>query len=160
MKVQVHTIFSHNNMIGSKIIAAGTAHLAKSINEHVSHVALLVNNRWVHEATGHSGVRVISYDAWSKLNAEVARVQLKDMEYQTLADKFRAIQGKKYDYLGILFFCMVVPFTFIGLPLPKRNLFESKDKYFCCEVIGSLTNQYYGMCAPVQILKSLRGSVS
>lgn len=154
MQVTVHAIFSHNDKIGSKVICHGTHHLAK--NEPLcSHTALLVNERWVHESTGHSGVRIISIDLWKTLNKEVARVPLKDMLYQDLANHFRSIKDKKYDYMGILFFCFAIIPTFIGFKLPKKNLLESPDKYFCCEVLGYLTGQYYGMSAPIQVMKLL-----
>lgn len=155
MIVTVHALFSHNKMIGSKVISNGTKHLAPNVPK-TSHVAVLINNRWVHEATG-SGVNVVSYDRWREVHMEVARVQLEDKEYQVIADRFRLIKGKKYDYPGVFFLALAIIPTFIGLPLPKRNLWESKNKHFCCEVLGFLTGKYYGMAAPVQILDSLSG---
>lgn len=155
MIVSIHALFSHNNMIGSKIIANGSAHLAPNVKEKVSHISLLVNERWVHESNG-SGVHVYSYDLWKTVHTEVARIELPSMEYQVLADKFREIKGKKYDYPGVAFLSLCIIPTFIGLQLPKKNLWESKDKYFCCEAVGYLTGQYYGMSAPVQILDKMR----
>lgn len=149
MLVTVHALFSHNELIGSKIISKGSQHLAPGTPK-TSHVSILINNRWVHEATG-AGVNVLSYDLWKTLHTEVGRVKLPDKDYQLIADQFRQIQGKKYDYPGVFFlgFC-IIP-TFIGLPLPQKNLCESKNKYFCCEVLGYLTGHYYGMSCPVQI---------
>lgn len=153
MIVSVHALFSHNEKIGSKLIANGSAHLAPA-QPKCSHVSVLINNRWVHEATG-AGVNVLSYDLWKTIHTEVKRVQIEDRDYQEIADQFRIIQGKKYDYPGVFFlgFC-VIP-TFVGVPLPKKNLLESKNKYFCCEVLGFLTGQYYGMSCPIQIIDSL-----
>lgn len=156
MIVTVHALFSNADKIGAKVIASGTAHLAPTIKEKVSHVALLVNGRWVHESTGKTGVSVISYDLWSKIHKEVARVPLKTREYQEIADKFREIKGKKYDYLGILFFGLSIVPTFLGVKLPKKNRWESPNRYFCCEALGYLTGHYYGMSAPVQILDRLQ----
>lgn len=154
MMVTVHALFSVNDLIGSKIIAKGTKHLAKGYPE-CSHSALLVNERWVYESTGHSGVRVISIDAWNTVNTEVKRIQLSDMEYQVLADHFRAIKGKKYDYLGVLFLGLDIATTFLGCKLDNVNQWESPDKYFCCEVLGKLTQRYYGMHSPIQIMRDL-----
>ena len=155
MIIPVHALFSHNKMIGSKIIAQGTKHLAPGESK-CSHVALLVNNRWVHEATMKSGVRVLSYDLWSKINEEVARMELNPREYQEVADLFRDIMGRKYDWPGILFLGLCIIGTFFGLKLPEKNKWESKNKYFCCEVLAYLTNRCYSMMAPIQILRSLR----
>lgn len=153
MIVTVHALFSYNDLIGSRIISLGSKHLAPTMPK-TSHVAVLINGRWVHEATG-AGVNVISYDKWKTIHTEVGRVQLKDREYQEIADQFRHIKDKKYDYPGVFFLGLCIIPTFIGFKLPKTNLLESKDKYFCCEVLGYLTGQYYGMSCPVQILDKL-----
>lgn len=156
MLVTVDALFSHNDLIGSKLIVKSTAHLCPDIKEKTSHVALLINKRWVHESTGHSGVRVLSYDAWSSINTEAARIYLGTKEYQKIADLFRDIRGKKYDYFGVVFLGVCIALTFLGIKLPKKNLCESKNKYFCCEALAYLINKDYGMSAPVQILKDLR----
>lgn len=155
MIVKIHALFSHNELIGSKIISHGTKHLVKDC-PLTSHVALLINNRWVHESTGYTGVRVISYDKWKEINTEVARIELGEIEYQVVADKFREIKAKKYDYLGVIFLGLCIVPTFFGKSLPKENKWESKEKYFCCEVLGFLTGHYYGMSSPVQILDRLK----
>lgn len=154
MIVTVHAIFSKNELIGSKIIAKGTKHLANE--RECSHVAVLINNRWVHESTLKTGVRVISYPEWSKINKEVERVELEPREYSDIANECRALLKKKYDKLGLIFMALCMPFTFIGFRLPKRNLLESKNKYFCCEFLGKLTGRYYSMMAPIQILADLK----
>lgn len=154
MKVSTHALFSHNHMIGSKIISKGSKHLDKTLPE-ISHVSLLVNERWVHEATG-AGVKIYSYDKWSTVHTEVARVQLETREYQDIANQYRKIIDSNYDYAGVFFLGLCIIPTFIGLPLPKYNLWESKNKYFCCEVLGYMTNQYYGMCPPNMILHNMR----
>lgn len=155
MIVSVHALFSTSNKIGSHIIAKGSHHLAKDVPE-CSHIAVLVNRRWVHESTMKTGVQVISYDKWKMLHTEVDRVKIDDMEYQIVADCFRDMLKKKYDWPGIVFFVLVIPFTLIGFKMPKRNLLENKNKYFCCEVLGSLKKAYYSMMAPCQILRSLK----
>lgn len=157
MIVTVHALFSNNKLIGSKIISEGTKHLEPNTPK-ISHVAVLVNGRWVHEATG-AGVHISSYDLWSKHHTEVDRVQLESKEYQVIADKFREIKGKKYDYLGVFFLALCIIPTFLGFKLPKVNKWQSKTRFFCCEVLGFLTGKYYGMSAPNQILASLRPGI-
>jgi hypothetical protein len=144
-------------MIGSKLIAHGTAPLCPNLKERVSHVALLVNSRWVHESTGSSGVRVLSYEAWSKINTESARVSIGTKPYQQLADIYRDIAGRKYDIAGVLYLGLKIGLSYLGFKIPKVNKWESKNRYFCCEALGYLTNKYYGMSAPIQILEALRG---
>ncbi len=156
MIVAVDALFSHNHMIGSKMIANGTSFLSPKMPK-TSHVAILINKRWVHESTGHSGVQVMSYDLWSKYHTEVYRVGLPDMEYQTVADLFRSILGKKYDYLGVFYLGLRIAAKLIfNLNIPEENKWESSNKFFCCEVLGYLVDKNYDMMAPVQILESLR----
>lgn len=155
MVVTVHALFSYNNLIGSKIIANGTAHLAPKMNVKASHTAVLINERWVHESTGHSGVRVISYELWKQINIEVGRIKLADREYQEIADEYRKIKDKDYDYPGVIFFGLAIIPTFLGFKLPKKNKWESPNRYFCCEVLGKLTGKYYGMHSPIQILEEM-----
>lgn len=155
MIVTVHALFSSSNLIGSKIIAYGTHHLASDMPK-TSHTAVLINNRWVHESTGSSGVRVISYDLWSKINTEVGRVELKSRPYQEIADLYRKIKDKKYDYLGVLYLGLCVIPTFFGTKFPSKNRWQSLNKYFCCEVLGYLTGQNYSMHPPVLIMKQLK----
>lgn len=151
MIVTVEVLFSSNNLIGSKIIAKGTKHLASKLPD-VSHVAILINGRWIHESTGSAGVRVISYDAWKKINTEKAKFKLEDQEYQIIADQYRKIKNKKYDYLGVLYLGIMLIPTFFGKKLPNKNLLQSTNRYFCCEVLGYLTNKCYSMHPPVRIL--------
>lgn len=155
MVVTLDALFSYSPKIGAKVIAHGTKHLAPSYPK-TSHVALLVNGRWVHESTGKAGVQVISYDAWAKLHTEVARVSIAAREYQEIADKYREIKSKKYDYLGVFYLGFHVFLSYFGAKLPAKNIWESPKKYFCCEVLAYLTGKYYGMSAPVQILADLR----
>lgn len=157
MKKSIHILFSSNDKIGSKIIAYGTKYLAKNTEESVSHVAILVNNRWVHESTGNSGVIVQSYNKWSKTHKEKARIFYGYMEYQDLAEHYRKIKFCSYDYFGVIYLTIYIFLNLLlNIDLPKKNKWESENKYFCCEVVGKLTNKYYGMKAPVQILEELR----
>jgi hypothetical protein len=153
--VAVQALFSNSSKPVAQLIAKGTRHLAPTLPE-VSHVALLVNGRWVHESTGSSGVQVLSYDKWLDHHREVGRVTLDHMEYQVLADKFRLIQNKKYDYLGVIYLGLAIIPTFFGLKLPKINKWQNKNRYFCCEALGMLTGQDYSMKAPNQVYKKLK----
>jgi hypothetical protein len=154
MIVSVSALFSCSPKLGAKIISKSTAHLAPGL-PLVSHTALLIQDRWVHEATG-SGVSVCSYDKWSLKHAEVARVSLAPKEYGEIADKFRVIRGKKYDYLGLFYLGFWVFLSFFGATIPVKNLLESRKKYFCCEAVAYLTGCNYSMCTPNQILSRLR----
>lgn len=160
MVVSVDALFSRNKLIGSRIIAAGSSHLEPSIKKTPSHVAILINKRWVHESTGKDGVHVSSLDKWQTHHEEVGRVSLQSEEYQDIADRYRNISGRKYDYLGVSYLGLWIAASKFGAKIPRINKWESKVKYFCCEALGYLTKEYYGMSAPVQILAILKGAKS
>ena len=156
MKIKVHYIFSKNKKIGSKIISWGTNHLEPNISDEdtPSHVAILVNERWIFESTLESGVRRIAYEEWLKINREVGKFESKeDKTIEDVLHLFRQIKDKKYDYKGIIFFGWRLFLNkAFKTPIPKDNKWQSKDAYFCCEVLGTLLNIEYEMTAPVQIM--------
>jgi len=159
MKVSVHYLFSRRDLIGSKTIAWGTGHLYPEFKKTPSHVAILVNNRWVHESTLDSGIRVMSYEKWLEINDEVAKVDSQvEWDYEQIKVLFRAIKDKKYDWSGIIYLGLwMVPSKLFRSKVPENNILGSPDRYFCSEVMGYMLNANYDMKAPVQILKELHG---
>jgi len=158
MEVKVHYLFSNNNKIGSKIISWGTKHLTDR-EDVPSHVAILVNNRWVHESTLESGVRVISYKKWLEINKEVAKVPCKQEKrnYSEIKTIFREIKDKDYDYLGVCYLGLALGANKLAdIEIPKDNKWEDKNKYFCCEAVEKLTGvESTSMDSPVQVLDRL-----
>ena len=159
MIVSVHYLFSRRDLIGSKTISWGTEHLYKAFEKTPSHVAILINNRWVHESTLDSGVRVMSYEKWLEVNEQVAKIPCeREWDYDIIKTLFRAIKDKKYDWAGIVYLGLwMVPSKLFGCKLPENNILENPDKYFCSEVMGYMLGGNYDMKAPVQILKELHG---
>lgn len=140
------------------MISWGTKDLIgeKDYSRVPSHVAILVKGRWVHESTLSTGVRVISYSEWLKLNEQLGRIEGQDMEYRDLKNKFKEIKDKKYDWFGVIYFgYRVILKMLFNSPLPKKNKWQSEDKYFCCEVLGDLIGIDYEMICPGQIMREL-----
>ena len=156
MKVTVDYIFSKNNKIGSRFISWGTDHLCE-VEETPSHIALLVDERWVFESTLSTGIRVIPYFKWLNLNKEVAKVPCKNRirEYSEIKSVYKIIQNKEYDWPGILYFGFYIFMNrYLSTKIPVDNKWENPDKYFCSEAVGMITGQgRYSMKAPVQLLK-------
>lgn len=159
MKVKVHYLLSKNNKIGSRFIAWGTKHLTPEIKDTPSHIAVLINERWVHESTLETGVRVISYKKWLEINKEVAKVRCAQeyREYNEIKEIYRSIQNKDYDWLGVLYLGIHVCLNkFFGKKLPKTNKWQKDNKYFCSEAAEKLTGiPSTGMETPTQFLRKL-----
>jgi hypothetical protein len=159
MKVSVYYLFSKKDLVGSKLISWGTKHLYPEFKNTPSHVAILVNNRWVHESTLESGVKVMSYEKWLELNHEVAKIPSSvEWEYEDIKNLFRSIKGKKYDWMGVLYLSVWMIFSkLFNVKIPEHNAWENPDRYFCSEVMGYMLNSNYDMKPPVAILKELCG---
>lgn len=158
MEVKVHYLFSKNKKIGSKIISWGTGFLQPQIKKVPSHVAVLVNNKWVFESTLETGVRRISYAKWLEINEEVEKVECTTMRtLEEVINYFRSIRDKKYDYQGVMYFSWrVMLFIALKLKMPTKNRFNRKNSYFCSEVIGKMTGIDCQMTAPVTLMLELK----
>jgi len=165
MEVIVDYLFSKSRegAIGSKVIIEGTRLLAPELpkDEVPSHVAILVNNRWVFESTLESGVKRIEYKKWLKKNVVVKKIPcLKKWDLSKIIEIFKNIRDKKYDYPAIVYFSWrMMLFIAFKKKLPSANKFNSEDKYFCCEAVGEMTGCDYQMTAPVVLMLSIEEAV-
>lgn len=140
MVVSIEVVFSKNKKIGSWLIRFFTQRLTPvPFNNIPSHVALLINNRWVFESTLESGIRVIPYSEWLQKNEEMLNIPYSKLEYSYLKEKLKPLKNKKYDVLGLVYFgYRLLLFHTIGLKPPTRNAAHISKKYFCSEVVGVL----------------------
>lgn len=160
MEITVHYLFSKNKKIGSKIIRWGTEHLESSVakDEVPSHVAILVNERWVFESTLETGVRRIAYKEWLENNTEVGKYKCQTPRtLEEVIGYFRSIKDKKYDYYGLTYFGIWIGLNkFFKVKIPKENKWGKDDMYFCCEVMGEMLGLDYNMTSPVQVMVQTR----
>lgn len=154
----ISVIFSKNKKIGSWVVRAGSYWEADvPFNECPSHVAVLVDNRWVVESTVTDGFRVISYKKWLELNELIGfSDELNNIDYKTVFRQFRSKKGARYDWMGVAYLGWRLALKLIfKRPLPKTNAWHSPDKYFCSEVISKLTGRNYEMTTPARLLMEL-----
>lgn len=153
-------LFSRNKKIGSKIISYGTSFLEPSIKNTPSHTAILMNNKRVFESTLETGVRIISYKKWLEVNEEVAKIPCtKERSVEEVFEYFKSIKHKKYDYMGVLYFSLkLLLFLLFNKKMPKKNKWNNKNKYFCSEIVGKLTNIDCQMIAPVTLLNIINNN--
>ena len=155
MRVTLSLLFSHNDKIGSKLISWLCSHrdLIRTSARAPSHVAILVNDRWVFESTLEGGVHVSSIEKWSSINSITHTYKMGVIEYEKLADIIRSIKGKRYDYKGALFLGLSLLLNkFLGIPLPSKNYLEDHDRFFCTEVLEKLIGKDLSMRCPADIL--------
>ena len=155
--VTVHYLFSRSEKIGSKVIASTTKKLCPEIEKTPSHVAILINEKWVFESTLESGVNRMSYKKWKEKNEEVAKIKCtQDRTLEEVIGYFREIKDKKYDYMAIIYFSWrVILLHLLNLQIPAKNKLNNPNRFFCTEVVGKMTNIDCQMTAPVKLLNDI-----
>lgn len=157
MKLEYLFTVSRKNKIGSRIIAKSTKNIHPELKE-CSHVVIKMGPI-IFESTIGKGVTIIPYKNWIKEHRVVYAFQCatdrkaKDV-INNVISKF---YGKKYDWNGIAYFSWrVLLFLLFGSKIPKKNKWEQKNKFFCVELIESITGEKYSMTSPIQLVKILK----
>lgn len=160
MKIRkLEYLFSYNNLVGSKLISWATNHQNQTEYKTPSHVAILVNDFLVIESTMTTGVRLIPYKAWlAKGNKVACSVKCpQKREWQDVMEGVFALWGKKYDYIGIVFFGWhLLKQKLFKKPLPKKNKWESNNRFFCVEIVENITGETYEMTSPVDLMNQFQ----
>lgn len=161
MKVNVNYIFSRNDKIGSFIIRNSTKQLQPEVEKSPSHVAILVNNKYVIESTLESGFRVIPYKKWLELNEELYKFECaQTWMMKEIKQLYKPLKNKKYDFKGVLYFSWrIILNLFFRIEMPLKNKWHQEDRYFCCEVLGKMTGVSYEMVAPVQLVYRIKNAI-
>jgi hypothetical protein len=155
VKVKVEYLFSKNKKVGSLAIRLFTLHLSYlGFKDTPSHAAILINGRWVHESTLSSGVTVMTYKKWLQSNTVVSKILCENkLEYSKVKENFRNTKGKSYDWPGVLYLAFFIFLNLIlGISIPENNKWNSKNRYFCTEVLGNLLGINLSMKSPVETM--------
>lgn len=158
MNVKLYYLFSNNKKIGSKLISWGTSFLVPKMSSVPSHIALLINDKYVFESTMAQGVRVVFYKDWLSINNEVAKIQCKkDRTFEEIKSILKPLKNKSYDYLGVVYFGWRVFLNMLfKLKMPKINKLQSDKKYFCSEAVSTITGIDSQMLSPVELMLELK----
>lgn len=162
--MKVHYLFSRNEKIGSKLIAWSSSLFVKDLEKIPSHIAILIDEKFVIEAVLESGVRIVPYKKWKEINQELYKIEApyrNDMEH-VVNNSLYEVWGKGYDYIAILYFAMrLTGLILFKIKLPKNNRWSSSKKFFCSEFAARISNRNYSMTTPAKIcsdmLKELNG---
>jgi hypothetical protein len=140
----------------------GTQHQYPDLEEVPSHVAILVNNKWVFQSTLEDGVHVMGYKEWLKINNEVAKIRCTQTRYyEDIKAMFKSLKGRKYDWGGVIYLGLWLGFNKVsGHPIPANNAWHSDSKYFCCEIMAKMTQVDYQMTTPVTVMMELKALIN
>lgn len=158
MDCKLYYLFSRNQKIGSKIISWASGTLVKDLEKVPSHMAILIEVNGipdlVFESTLSSGVRIVPYKNWLEINEECYKIPcIKQRKVDEIFNLVHEYWGKKYDWLGILYFipCFIAHFLF-KVPFPKENAWQQENRYFCNELGGEIAGyEKYSMVTPAKM---------
>lgn len=156
--MKTHYLFSRNKKIGSRIISWGSSYFTKGLEKTPSHVAILLDETFVIESTMTTGVRVVPYLQWKKINEELYKIPCSqiDRPIEEIQELLFEMWGKKYDMLGLLYFTWrIMKLMLFKETLPSTNKWEREDYFFCTEFAGRLAGMNYSMTSPAMMLESL-----
>lgn len=156
--MKLYYLFSRNTKIGSRIIAKVSGLLVKDLEKVPSHMAILIIEEnfepLVLESTLETGVRIIPYVNWLKLNEECYKIPCnKERDSKEIFSFIENYWGRKYDWPGISYFAWRF---FLHLvfkrDFPKENAWQSEEKYFCNELGGEFAGySKYSMVTPAKM---------
>lgn len=159
--MKVDYLFSKNNRWGSRLISwASTYEKLDNIDKDKvpSHVAVLLNDKFVIESVMSGGVRMIPYSQWQIKNTEVYRVRCiqDDRPSKEVFDHLARVWGKPYDWRGILYFGYAFIRFIIGIDkqLKQHNPWQRDSHFFCTEFAGRLSGQDHHMTSPAKMCDS------
>jgi hypothetical protein len=155
MKIEYLFTKSRHKKIGSKLISWSTGKLHPELKP-CSHVAVKLGPIII-ESTLKNGAQIQPYSEWIKHHEVVHAFKCphERTAIKVIKDVFRNSWGKSYDYLGILYFAWrMLGFLVLKRPLPSVNRWQSKNKYFCVEMIEKITGQDYQMTSPIQLVST------
>lgn len=138
----------------SKAISWASSKEGFKMDQYPSHIAVLLDGTMVVESTFTTGIRIIPYSHWVRKNEELYRIPC-SQEHRDGPDTLNAafrLWGRGYDWMGILFFTWrFLGLMVLGRPLPSKNHWQKKNRYFCSEYAGSLTGEDFSMKSPARI---------
>lgn len=156
--IKIYYVFSRNNKIGSKIISYFSGLLVKDLNKVPSHVGLLIEfenskEKFVVESVIFSGVRLVPYGSWLKINEECYVIQTDELQASKVFSALTEVWNKKYDWFGLIYFSLnFLTHLLFKVPFSKNNKWSSSKRFMCTELVGKLEGyNKHGMTTPAKM---------
>lgn len=151
--MKIEYLFSKNNKLGSRLIAWAAKYEHLGLEDNPSHIAILINEMFVLESTLTTGVRIIPYQSWLKINTPVAKLPSGIANGKAARDILISKWGAKYDWLGLLYFALqYIKLICFKKDMDAINKWESSEKMFCTEYASLLSGQNLSMKSPARVL--------
>jgi hypothetical protein len=156
-------IFTKNNLIGSRLISGLSRYEFQKGESISSHFGILFFDRVVLHSNFANGVHFEPYYTFKKKNDVLSafkrcNCELSLIESTLLFDQLvRKTYGASYDFGAICFFIWRVLLKKIfGKPIPDKNKWESKSKWFCNEIFEIVLGRDLSMKTPNDLMLLLK----
>lgn len=158
--MDIKFLFSKNKLIGSYIIrlcSYWVNNIGFTFDNTPSHVAILIDDIYVIESVMSDGVRIIPYNKWLERNILISKIEADNFK-ECPKDLMFEMWGKSYDNKGLFYFAIcVLKNKLFNTPLPKTNIFEQEDRFFCTEFASRIYDGDTGsMRTPLQLMKIIQ----
>jgi hypothetical protein len=127
-----------------------------------SHMRFVFGSRFSLESTGISGVHIGFFPNTLNKDEVIAVFEytkgklLGYKDNELLVEGAFKYHGKKYDSSSILWFMWhLILKRLFGIPMPKKNRNDNKNRYFCSELMEFLYDSDYSHIDPNSLLDSL-----
>lgn len=155
-------LFTHNDLIGSKLISSATKHSFQKTKDTPSHSAILFNDRWVFHSNFANGCYIEPYYSFKKKNkiVEAFRYNNCDISHTECTllqdDLITKVYGSKYDWFAIAYFIYrIILKKLFGMPIPEKNKWEVADRWFCNEIFELKLGYDCSMKTPNEVMLAL-----
>jgi len=152
-------LFTRNGLISSKLISCWTKYDFQKTEDTPSHFACLFFDRIILHSSANGGVQLDSFYRFKQKNTVVCAVrnegrELSRVETMLLFDQLdqRAMHAE-YDRLAILYFIWRIFLKWLlNNPIPDKNKWESRNKWFCNELFEIIFRDDLSMKTPNDLM--------
>lgn len=157
-------LFTNSDLIGSRAISGFTHYKFQKPSETPSHFAILYGS-FVFHSNFADGVHIEPYYFFKKKNKTVRAFQkrgckLSKIECELMFEQLiERAYGRKYDYWAVLYFAFrIILKRLFNKPIPDKNKWDVKNKWFCNELFEISLGQDLSMKTPNDLMYMLECS--
>lgn len=158
-------LFTRSDLVCSRLISGASKYKGQPSEQTPSHFGILFFDRIVFHSNFANGVHFEPYYFFKKKN-EVIRAfkrhecELSRTECTLMFDQVvQRAYGAKYDFMAIAYFVWRIFLKAVfNRPIPDKNKWESKNKWFCNEIFELVLKQDLSMKTPNDLMFLLETS--
>lgn len=158
-------IFTNSELIGSKLISKVSGYEMQTRKETPSHFGILFFDRIVLHSNFANGVHFQPYYFFKKKNDVIRAFRKRDckmsrIECTPMFDQLvQRAYGAKYDFMAVAYFTWRIFLkAAFNKPIPDKNKWESKSKWFCNEIFEMVLGEDLSMKTPNDLMFILETS--